>query len=589
MEVDLSLVYINLSTSLFFCCSDIDSFYCAVERLDDPSLANVPLAVEQFNSGGFVAVSYEARAAGIRCGDGAGSGGRIAVPHLAAMKARSIEECRIACPGLIVRRMRPHRYREVGHAVHALLKRVTQGHDTQVEKASCDDFYIDASELALNMISTMDPPPGSKIIQIQIQQDKAEVSSFASTEEWRALHHSLQAGAWIAYRVRETLRSELSLSGSCGVGRNKLISRLASPVNKPNGLTIVPDESSVPFIRTVPLRRVPSLKGKFGTEVESQLQVRFVGDLLKWTKEELVNRFGGGRGGFLADITHATDTTLVIDRGPPKTLTAERSFPPAQSQTDVATALRSLVDNVMVRTAQDYEEYSRLPVKFGVAFRLGYDTNLISRSGPVPLPLMRWLRTPNTQNTDLKGAAMEASLNAALSLLSKASNGRWDVTRAAVVFFFSENSKNTSRDEMHAGPSIGDIFMKGAPPSVIKNPTADAPNGPESSHHDVQAQGIANTTKASQVPKATNKFSAPATYRNAEALALQNMFNKGSGNQGIPLIEGEAGEEERASLELALRLQREEAQAAGSSRQFGEATNQAKRGPLDSFLIPKFK
>jgi nucleotidyltransferase/DNA polymerase involved in DNA repair len=57
-----------------------------VERLDDPSLRGVPLAVQQFNAGGFVAVSYEARAAGVRCGDGAGAAGRAAIPHLVAMQ-----------------------------------------------------------------------------------------------------------------------------------------------------------------------------------------------------------------------------------------------------------------------------------------------------------------------------------------------------------------------------------------------------------------------------------------------------------------------------------------------------------------------
>ena len=53
-----------------------------VERLDDPSLRGAPVAVRQFNAGGFVAVSYEARAAGVKCGDGVGAGGRASLPHL---------------------------------------------------------------------------------------------------------------------------------------------------------------------------------------------------------------------------------------------------------------------------------------------------------------------------------------------------------------------------------------------------------------------------------------------------------------------------------------------------------------------------
>jgi hypothetical protein len=71
---------------------DVDCFYCQVEVMDDPALVGKPLAVTQFNAGGFVAVSYEARAAGVRCGDGVGAGGRAAIARLQDMGAVSAEE-----------------------------------------------------------------------------------------------------------------------------------------------------------------------------------------------------------------------------------------------------------------------------------------------------------------------------------------------------------------------------------------------------------------------------------------------------------------------------------------------------------------
>lgn len=60
-----------------------------------------------------MAVSYEARAAGVRCGDGAGAGGRAHVPHLVQMGAVSLEEAQRTCPGLVVKPMRTSRYRQV--------------------------------------------------------------------------------------------------------------------------------------------------------------------------------------------------------------------------------------------------------------------------------------------------------------------------------------------------------------------------------------------------------------------------------------------------------------------------------------------
>ncbi|GLI59531.1 hypothetical protein VaNZ11_001423, partial [Volvox africanus] len=122
---------------------DVDCFYCQVERLDDPSLVGVPLAVTQFNSGGFVSVSYEARAAGIRCGDGVGAGGRASIPYLKAMGAVSRAEAQRRCPGLVIRPMRTERYRRVAEQLHASLRRFAP--DVLVEKTSYDDFYMDVT------------------------------------------------------------------------------------------------------------------------------------------------------------------------------------------------------------------------------------------------------------------------------------------------------------------------------------------------------------------------------------------------------------------------------------------------------------
>ena len=80
---------------------DVDCFYCQVEALDNPALRGRPLAVQQGNSGGFVAVSYEAQARGVQKGDGVGAGGRAAIKHLQDIGAR-LDDCgAVSCVAVV--------------------------------------------------------------------------------------------------------------------------------------------------------------------------------------------------------------------------------------------------------------------------------------------------------------------------------------------------------------------------------------------------------------------------------------------------------------------------------------------------------
>eukprot|EP00466_Bigelowiella_natans_P007540 jgi/Bigna1/146513/aug1.115_g21221 len=125
---------------------DVDSFYVEAERLRHPELKFKPVAVRQFNSGGFVAVSYEARSKGIRKGDGAGSGGREAIVFLRD-KISEAEALR-KCPGLVVLPMDTAYYRFVSREILKILtKCVSSWPDATIEKSSYDDYYVEATTI----------------------------------------------------------------------------------------------------------------------------------------------------------------------------------------------------------------------------------------------------------------------------------------------------------------------------------------------------------------------------------------------------------------------------------------------------------
>jgi len=524
------------------------------------------------------------------------------------MKARSVEECRAACPGLVVRGMRPQRYREAGRAVNEMLKCIG-GSKVEVEKASCDDFYLDITSLCSNdgclddlkdyldlaasfpSNTHQSPPDGLKFIDEDQEEEQKEEKNAGNadnniinnhTSVWSNISPDLQRGIWIAHSIRQSLFQKLGLTASCAVSRNKLISRVASPVNKPNGLTLVTSEAAaVKFIGAIPVNRILSMQRKFGVEVQETLQVHLVKDLVKFEKKDLEARFGPSRGKFLSDLPAAIDETPVAERGPPKSITSERSFPPMKNQEAVLSILKNLVEQLLLRGAEDFAEHCRLPIKLGIGFRLGYDTNLVSRSGSVPLEILNWLRSSVNSASFCDGAvdAIEVASSAVMGLLKGATNGRWDITRAAVVLHYpADTSNNSSRPDQQRlnGPTIGELF-KAAQPMV---PTAPG------NQEELNVAGPSKAGKKSV--KASSTLLHPSTYRNAEALALQAMFAGDSGKKMELPSKGKIAHEEdnvldKESLELALKLQREEAEVMAASNKIGPS-NKKKRGPLDRFV-----
>lgn len=78
--------------------------------------------------------------------------------------------------------------------------------------------------------------------------------------QWALLPPDLRRGVQLGAAVRAALKQQLGITLSCGVARNKLLARLASPCGKPDGLAVVPDGAERAFISQVPLRKVPQLR-----------------------------------------------------------------------------------------------------------------------------------------------------------------------------------------------------------------------------------------------------------------------------------------------------------------------------------------
>jgi DNA polymerase-4 len=173
---------------------DMDAFFASVEQLDDPALRGRPVLVGGRGPRGVVAAaSYEARAFGCR----------------SAMPSR---QALALCPQAIVVRPRFERYKECSLRLRTILESCSP----LVEPISIDEAFVDVT--------------GSERL--------------------------LGDGPSIARSIRERVRGELGLTCSIGVAPNKFVAKLASDLDKPDGLTVIPPDGIAERLAPLPIERI---------------------------------------------------------------------------------------------------------------------------------------------------------------------------------------------------------------------------------------------------------------------------------------------------------------------------------------------
>jgi len=186
---------------------DMDAFYASVEQRDRPELRGQPLIVGGTSNRGVVAAaSYEVRVFGVR-------------------SAMPIREALRRCPHAICVRPRMSVYREVSHQVFAIFHEYTP----VVEGLSLDEAFLDVTaSLALK---------GDAVT--------------------------------IARRIKDQIRATTQLAASVGVAPNKLVAKIASDLEKPDGLTVVTTANLHAVLDPLSVRRLPGLGRKLGERVEA--------------------------------------------------------------------------------------------------------------------------------------------------------------------------------------------------------------------------------------------------------------------------------------------------------------------------------
>lgn len=242
---------------------DMDAFYASVEQRDFPELRGKPLVVggDPKGRGVVAAASYEVRKFGVR-------------------SAMSCYEARKRCPEVLFVRPRFEVYRAVSADIRAIMHSLTP----LVEPLSLDEAYIDVTGL-------------------QVHQGSA----------------TLMAN-WLRAQILE----HTGLTASAGVSFNKMLAKIASDINKPNGTAIITPSDADAFISSLPIERFHGI-GKATAKRLHAMNISTGADLRRASAVVLVNEFGK-RGQFYHDIAHGRDERPVKAERQHKSVGSETTF-----------------------------------------------------------------------------------------------------------------------------------------------------------------------------------------------------------------------------------------------------------------------
>lgn len=242
---------------------DMDAFFASVEQRDFPELRGKPVIVGgPPNSRGVVAAcSYEARIFGV---------------HSAMPSSRAIR----LCPDAI---FVPHRfdvYKECSRQLHSIFKEYTD----LIEPLSLDEAYLDVTDSV----------------------------------------HCDGSATLIAKKIKQRVKQDLNLVASAGVSYNKFLAKIASDMDKPDGLYVILPEQAESFISALPIRKFFGV-GKVTEQKMLGLGIETGADLRKWDELKL-SRFFGKSGSYYYRIARGIDERAVQTSRVRKSIGKETTF-----------------------------------------------------------------------------------------------------------------------------------------------------------------------------------------------------------------------------------------------------------------------
>ena len=301
---------------------DMDCFFAAVEMRDNPALRDIPLAIggEADRRGVIATCNYVARRFGIH-------------------SAMATAHARRLCPSLTVLPGRMAVYQQVSAALRAIFERYTD----RIEPLSLDEAYLDVSDSPLYQGSA----------------------------------------TRMAEAIRADIRRELQLTASAGVAPNKFLAKIASDLNKPDGLFVLAPEQVAAFVAALPLRKIPGV-GQKSAERLAALGLHTGADVQGYPASELLRLFGK-QGQMLLARAHGIDERPLSTSREPKSISRESTFSRDLHARHDRAELSEIFTGMCLRVADDLARQGYVARTIGIKLRYA-DFQSVTRDLTLAVP-----------------------------------------------------------------------------------------------------------------------------------------------------------------------------------------------------------
>jgi len=336
---------------------DMDAFYASVELLRYPELAGRPVVVgggrrsqpeetidpatgaltrrfarlaDYTGRGVATTASYEARVFGVHSA-------------MSLMKAARLAPEAVLLPADF------DAYRSYSHRFKAAVRAIAP----QIEDRGIDEIYIDLSDVV------------------------AESAPRDESAAW-------QGARSVALAIKDAVRAATGLSCSIGVTPNKLLSKIASEFDKPNGLTILTEADIAGRVWPLPARKINGIGPKTSQRLEA-LGVRTIGELARADPAWLIEHFGKSLGAWMHDAAHGRDDRPVVTHSEPKSISRETTFERDLHATRDRDALSRIFTELCVDLAEDLQRTGYVGKTIGLKLRYS-DFKTVTRDLTIAAP-----------------------------------------------------------------------------------------------------------------------------------------------------------------------------------------------------------